>query len=50
MSPVSLVLRTIVTWVGLKDRIGQRPSVYCMRCVCFITQAYLRKQATRHVN
>ena len=40
MSPVSLVLRTIVKWVDLKDRIGQRPPVYCMICLCFITQAY----------
>ena len=37
MLPVSLVLRTTVNWVDLKDRIGIRPPVYCMRCLCFIT-------------
>ena len=36
MSPVSLVLRTIVTWVDLKDRIGIRPPVYCMRYIVWI--------------
>ena len=51
MLPVSLVLRTIVTWVDLKDRIGIRPPVYCMRCLCFITQASFLPaffQATQH--
>ena len=39
MLPVSLVLCTIVAWVDLKYRIGIRLPVYCMRCLCFITQA-----------
>ena len=41
MSPVSLVLCTIVTQVDFKDRIGIRPPVYCKRCLCFITQLAL---------
>ena len=51
MSQVSLVLRTIVAWVDIKDRIGQRPPVYCMICPCFITQVYFSPaffQATQH--
>ena len=39
MLPVFLVLCTIATWVDFKDRIGIRLPVYCMRCLCFITQA-----------
>ena len=39
MSPDSLVLYTIVTRVDLKDRFGIKPPVYCMPCLCFITQA-----------
>ena len=43
MSPVSLVLCTVVTWVDLKDRIGKRPPVYCMGCPCFIIINYYLK-------
>ena len=58
MSPVSLVLCTTITWVDLKDRIGQRSPVYRMRCPCFITQVYFspasfpatkHKQISRHL-
>ena len=37
MLPVSLVLRTLVTWVDLKDRIGVRLPVYCMRFLTLVS-------------
>ena len=46
MSPTSLELHTIVTWVDLKDRIGIRPLVYYMRYLCFSTQLYFLPDET----
>ena len=49
MSPVSLVFRTIITWVDLKDRIGQRPPVYRMKFLCSITQLRHSGPAGKHL-